>query len=114
MQSWTAAPLQNARLTDSVVWQGKEQYALAKGKAMQSIWDWLSLALFAGLAVLYLQRSMEEQRRQDRVTDYFPPAVACAVANYLGNHHYSFFAVLLLIGAIAHIFFILKPFQGQR
>jgi uncharacterized membrane protein YjjP (DUF1212 family) len=81
---------------------------------MQTVWDWLSLAVFAGLAVLYLQRSVDENGPKDRIIDYLPPAIACAIANYVGNHGYGIFAILLLAAAVAHIVFILKPFWNPR
>jgi uncharacterized membrane protein YjjP (DUF1212 family) len=81
---------------------------------MQSVWDWASLAVFAGLAVLYLQRSVDETGAKDRIVDYLPPAIGCAIANYLGNHGYGLVAILLLAAAVAHIVFILKPFPWRH
>lgn len=78
---------------------------------METVFDWVSLAIFAGLSVLYLQRSISEDGPTDRIIDYLPPAIACALANYLGNHEHPVFGVLLLIAAVAHIVFILKPLQ---
>ncbi len=51
---------------------------------METIYDWLSVAVFAGLALLYLQRSMEDEP-VDTVWHYLPPAIACALSNWLGN-----------------------------
>ena len=81
---------------------------------MQTVWDWLSLAVFAGLSVLYLQRSIDEHGPSDRIIDYLPPAIGCAIGNYLGNHDYPVLGLLLLIAAVAHIAFILKPFGWRR
>ena len=76
---------------------------------MQTVFDWLSLALFAGLAVLYLQRSVAPESR-DRIVDYLPPAIGCALANYLGNSGHPIVAVLCLVVVIANILIVLKPF----
>lgn len=81
---------------------------------METPFDWLSLAVFAGLAVLYLQRSIDENGPQDRIIDYLPPAIGCALANYLGNNGYPIWAVVLLVAAVAHIIFILRPFAQRR
>ncbi len=75
---------------------------------METVFDWLSVALFAGLALLYLQRSMEE-KPVDTVWHYLPPAAACALSNWLGNEGYVIPAVLVLAASIAYIFFILRP-----
>lgn len=79
---------------------------------MQTIYDWASLAIFAGLAVIFLQRSVEPEQT-DRLIDYLPPAIGCAVANWSGNHDHPIIAVLILIAVVAHIVLILKPF-GNR
>lgn len=76
---------------------------------MQTIFDWVSLALFAGLAVLYLQRSVSDEPR-DRIIDYLPPAIGCGLGNYLGNHGYPIVATLVLLVVIANILIVLKPF----
>lgn len=76
---------------------------------MQTVFDWLALALFAGLAVLYLQRSVEPEAR-DRIIDYLPPAIGCGLGNYLGNHGHPVFGVLVLAVVVANILIVLKPF----
>lgn len=76
---------------------------------MQTVYDWLSVAIFAGLAILYLQRSVAETQ-VDSVWQYLPPAIGCAVADQLGNHEYPIPAALLLAGSMAYIFYVLKPF----
>lgn len=80
---------------------------------METIWDWLTVFLFAGLATLLLQRSSEEVPR-DKLWHYAPPALACAVANYLGNHGQPIIAGLLLVGVVAYVFVVLKVrLQGR-
>ena len=74
---------------------------------METIWDWLTVFLFAGLATLLLQRSSEDEP-SDKLWHYAPPALGCAVANYLGNHEQPLLAGLLLIGAVIYIFIVLK------
>ncbi|MBS0480678.1 MAG: hypothetical protein JSR96_00705 [Proteobacteria bacterium] len=74
---------------------------------METVWDWLTVFAFAGLATLLLQRSMEEEPR-DQLWQYAPPALGCAVANYLGNHDQHVAAGALLIGVVVYIFKVLK------
>ena len=75
---------------------------------MQTIWDWLTIGLFAGLVILLLQRSAEP-RPTDRLWQYAPPAVACMAANQFGNNGYALPAVLLLVAGLAYVWYVLKP-----
>ncbi len=74
---------------------------------METTWDWLTVFLFAGLATLLLQRSSEDEPR-DKLWHYAPPALGCALANYLGNHDQPIFAGLLLAGVVVYVFAVLK------
>ncbi|MFT3975971.1 MAG: hypothetical protein QM688_02470 [Sphingomonas bacterium] len=76
---------------------------------METVYDWLTVALFAALAVLFLQRSMGTRPENDRVVNYIPPALGCGLANYLGNNGYALLAVLVIVAVIAYIWFVLKP-----
>lgn len=79
---------------------------------METVYDWVTVAVFAGLAVLFLQRSSEDEP-SDKIIHYLPPAVVCAVANYLGNEGYSIPAVAMVVAVMAYVYFILKPFKYQ-
>ncbi|AKH42808.1 hypothetical protein FHS61_000581 [Altererythrobacter atlanticus] len=76
---------------------------------MSTVFDWLSVLIFCGLAILYLQRSIAPPSRQDRVIAYLPPALGCAAGNYLGNEGYDWAAYALLAATGAYIIVILKP-----
>jgi hypothetical protein len=79
---------------------------------LDTIYDWVSLAIFAGLIVLFLQRSTGEHSGKDASLFYYLGAgVGCAVANYLGNHGQDVIAILVLAGTIAFIAIFLKPFN---
>jgi len=80
---------------------------------MQTIYDWVTVAIFGGLVVLFLQRSTEGAEKQDPIYHYAPPAIGCAVANYLGNHGQPVFAMALVIAIVGYIIFVMKPF-GQK
>lgn len=75
---------------------------------METIFDWLTVITFAGLAVLYLQRSAMPEP-QDRIWHYLPPAIGCAVVNYVGNEGYPVLAALGLVVVLAYIYYVLKP-----
>ena len=74
---------------------------------METVWDWLTVFGFAGLATLLLQRSSEEEPR-DQLWHYAPPAGGFAVANYLGNHGMTVATAALLVAIAAYVFVVLK------
>ena len=74
---------------------------------METVWDWLTVFAFAGLVTLLLQRSSEEEPR-DELWQYAPPALGCALANYIGNEGQQVLAALILGAAVIYIFAILK------
>jgi hypothetical protein len=78
---------------------------------LSTIYDLITVALFAGLVILFLQRSTEPETPKDRIIYYLPPAVGCAAANWLGNNHQDAWAIAALIGVIIYSFLVLKPFQ---
>ncbi len=82
---------------------------------METAYDWLTLALFAGIIVLFLQRSSMENP-PDRMIDYLPPTLGCAVANYAGNEALKNDNLLLhgiagalVIGVVVYVWLVLKP-----
>lgn len=83
------------------------------GKNMETVFDWLTLAVFGGLVVLFLQRSMEEEPA-DNLLHYAPPAIGCAFANWLGNSGHEVFAIAALALCVAYTLVVLKPFSFTR
>ena len=75
---------------------------------MQTAWDLVTLLGFAGLITLFLQRSSQE-RPQDKLWQYAPPALACAGANYIGNNGNPVLAAVVLAAAALYVFMVLKP-----
>ena len=73
---------------------------------METIWDWVTVFIFAGLVTLLMQRSQAEVPK-DSLWQYAPPTIACAVANYLGNEGYPLPAILLLIAIGVYVYQIL-------
>ena len=82
---------------------------------MSSIFDWVSLAIFAGLVVLFLQRATGDHAEDDvSLFYYLGAAVGCAVGDYLGNHDQPVLGALVLAADVAFILFYLKPFKFSR
>lgn len=75
------------------------------------------MAIFAGLVVLFLQRSTAAEPR-DHMYQYAPPAIGCAVANYIGNEAVkngnnllAGLAVVIILAVVGYILYVLKPFS---
>lgn len=83
---------------------------------METIYDWLTVAIFAGLVVLFLQRSASDRPPSDSMLQYLGASAGCAVANYFGNKAvggagilYHVIAVAVISGTLAYIHFALRP-----
>ena len=88
-------------MVEKAAWPAKE------GQAVETFWDWITVFAFAGLVTLLLQRSAEEEPR-DHLWQYAPPAVGCALVNYIGNEGYHAPAVVLFVAVVIYIFKVLK------
>ncbi|WP_287978683.1 MULTISPECIES: XrtV sorting system accessory protein [unclassified Sphingomonas] len=75
---------------------------------METAYDWLTLAIFAGLIVLFLERSNKDEPT-DHLWQYLVPAVGCALANYAGNHGQGIIGFVIIVGVLAYIHVVLKP-----
>lgn len=79
---------------------------------METIYDWVTLGIFAGLVVLFLQRSTADvPDEKESLVWYLLAGGGCAVANYLGNQEQHIPAILVLAATIAFIIIFLKPFR---
>lgn len=74
---------------------------------METPFDWVTMAIFVGLILLFLQRSTEDEP-VDTIWHYLPPSVGCAVANYVGNEGYGVAAFAIMLGIAAYIVLVLK------
>src|SRR3954469_7074208 len=79
---------------------------------METVYDWVSLGIFAGLIVLFLQRSTSDRAEKDASLLYYLGAgVGCAVANYFGNKGQDAIAIAILVATVGFIIYFLKPFR---
>ena len=88
---------------------------------MKTVYDWLSVGIFAGLLVLFLQRSVSPEPARDSILQYVPPVIGCALANYVGNHGQQdgsmalqVLAIAILVAVVVYTVLVLKPFSRLR
>jgi len=86
---------------------------------METAYDWITVAIFAGLIVLFLQRSVGPDH--DRMWPYFAAAVGCAVVNQAGNHAietsdllWHAISVIGIVAILVFIHYLLHPFGRTR
>ena len=73
---------------------------------MHSAYDWATLAVFASLAVLFLQRSTVPEPI-DSTWHYLLPAIGCGTSNWLGNAGHQLSAIMLLALTSGYIILVL-------
>ncbi len=81
---------------------------------METVFDWLTVGIFAALVVLFLQRSVSPGPARNSILHYVPPAIGCALANYLGNNDQEVLAIAILAAVVVYTFLVLKPFSHLR
>ena len=81
---------------------------------METPYDWGTIIIFAGLIVLFLQRSQGEPR--DHLWQYLAPSLGCMATNYVGNEAikadnllWHAGAIGLALATLAWIWIVLKP-----
>ena len=79
---------------------------------METPYDWITVAIFAGLVVIFLQRSVDESKH-DSLLSYAPAVLGCAVCNYVGNEGYHLVAVAGLVALAAYIWFVIQPLKAN-
>lgn len=88
---------------------------------MNTIYDWVTVAIFAGLVVLFLQRSTGESPPKDSIFEYLYASAGCAVSNYFGNKAvegggvlYHLMAVGVLVATLAYVHIALRPLDKPQ
>jgi hypothetical protein len=81
---------------------------------VETVYDWITVAIFAGLVVLFVQRSTadEEPAEHDSLLLYLGAGLGCAVSNYLGNKGMHLLAIPLIAATIFFIVYYLRPFKS--
>jgi hypothetical protein len=96
---------------------------IGEHRALETVYDWVTVAIFAGLIVLFLQRSSGTGEPQDSIWQYLAASVGCALANYLGNEAikhgeggapdflFHGLAIAVLAATLGYVWYVLKPFK---
>jgi apolipoprotein N-acyltransferase len=81
---------------------------------VETVYDWVTVAIFAGLVVLFVQRSTSEEQtapQHDSLLLYLGAGLGCAVSNWLGNKGMHLLAIPLIAATILFILYFLRPFK---
>ena len=82
---------------------------------METPYDWISIGIFAGLIVLFMQRSTTDTKGvHDPLWMYLAAGAGCAVGNYIGNKGMHIFAIFVMVATVAFIIRFLKPFSTGK
>ena len=83
---------------------------------METPYDWITVGIFAGLIVLFMQRSTSESNDDidDPLWMYLAAGVGCAVAKYIGNEGQHVLAVIAILATLAFVYHFLKPYRWPR
>jgi Ca2+/Na+ antiporter len=82
---------------------------------VETAYDWITVAIFAGLIVLFMQRSTtEDDSVHDPIWMYLTASVGCALANFLGNDGLHVLAIIAIVATLAFIVHFLKPFSSNK
>jgi hypothetical protein len=80
---------------------------------MKTPYDFVSVAIFAAVVVLFLQRSVSPPAKGDALWHYLVAAIGCALFNYVGNKGIHAAAIALLGLLVAFIALVLRPLSTK-
>jgi hypothetical protein len=78
---------------------------------MKTVYDLVSMIAFAGLAILYLQRSASSSPDPVALWKYAAAAFGCALADYFGDHGMALASIATFIALGVFSAAMLKPFH---
>lgn len=76
---------------------------------METIYDWVTVMLFAGLVTHFLAGSVSAEADEIPLWKYLFLSSLCALANWLGNEGWDLFAIAILAGGAAYAWRVLGP-----
>jgi len=88
---------------------------------LETVYDWVTVAIFAGLVVLFLQRSSSDHPPPDSLWQYLGASVGCMVGNYFGNEAvegkgvvYHVLGAGVILATLVYIQIALRPFAKPK
>ncbi|HVF84268.1 MAG TPA: hypothetical protein VM913_08890 [Sphingomicrobium sp.] len=83
---------------------------------MQTVYDWVTIFIFAGLITRFLQQSTVDDGEDASLWHYLLAAAGCGLANWLGNegHHLAAAAAIAAILFYTAYFIIGMGRHGPR
>jgi hypothetical protein len=76
---------------------------------MTTVYDWIAVGLFAGLVILFLDRSDRAAPPADPLWHYLIASIGCACVNWLGNNGRHIAAITMLLVVLTFIALVLRP-----
>lgn len=80
---------------------------------MQTIYDWVTVAVFCALITLFLHRSVDVDEPRDSLWQYLVASAGCALTNWLGNEGHHLLAAASLALTLSFIHLVLVPFRSR-
>ena len=74
---------------------------------METAYDWITVAIFAGLVTHFLNDSAKPERTGPSIWHYLAAAAGCAVANWLGNEGAHLAAIAVIAATLLYAFYFL-------
>ncbi len=81
----------------------------AMERSLKTIYDVTAIGMFAGLAILFLQRSASRIPDPIPMWKYAVPAIGCALADYLGDHDQTPASVAVFLATVLYSVIVLRP-----
>lgn len=81
---------------------------------METIFDWVSVGIFAILVTHFLQQSADRSARPTPMWKYLVAAAGCALADWLGNQGQGAAAAAVIAMTIAFMAYVYFAPSGPR
>lgn len=81
---------------------------------MDTVFDWVTVVIFAALVTHFLQQSADRGARQTPLWQYAIACAGCALANWLGNGGYRAAGAAVIVLTLGYMAFIYFRQPGAR
>lgn len=81
---------------------------------MKTVYDWVTVLIFAGLVTHFLQQSADRGRGAAPLWQYALAVVGCALADWLGNGGQNIAASATILVTLCFIGYVWLSRRGER